>query len=394
MPVDYQLSVFHFDAVVLSVCALLLLFAIGTAFINPFFRIRFGKEEDVETSPKETESVLPPLSLVLTLHDNNKELSTLLPLLLAQNYSSEYQIIVVVEKGDAQTEEILSQFASDTRLYSTFVPRTSRYMSRTKLAITLGVKAAKYERIVLLGVTSKPLTHNWLHEIGTHFDEDVSLIVGEGKYADEAKRFYQFAHLRAACYLMRETLKGETYRTNQHFLAFRKQQFIDNDGFRGSLEHTQGAFDFLSNKYAQFGRNVLLTDRTAWVEEQTPSHKVWTMQELAYRHTRRFLSHGFKHRLCGNFDTFCLHFNYLFITAILAYGILVAQWTLVVAAVFTLLLTFCLRSIIARKAIRHFELPLSPWAVCFYEIRLSFHHLYYTFKYKCAKKEAFTSHKI
>ncbi len=54
--------------------------------------------------------------------------------------------------------------AENPHLYYTYIPESSRYMSRKKLQITLGVKAAKYEWIIL----TEPNLHAQATTSGLH----------------------------------------------------------------------------------------------------------------------------------------------------------------------------------------------------------------------------------
>ena len=151
---------FIIDTYTIIVSAMLLLVALLTSFINPFFRRPklsepYCKEIVEETLTEETETTeqreavveekqYPPVSIILTPNDDALALSKNLNKYLSQDYPN-YEIIVVVPKGDAETEDILKTYAGNSQLYTTFIPSTSKYMSRKKLAITLGAKAAKYE---------------------------------------------------------------------------------------------------------------------------------------------------------------------------------------------------------------------------------------------------------
>ena len=87
----------------------------------------------------------PPITIIFTPHDNAQELAKNLPLYLNQDYPADFQVIVVAPQNDHETSDVLKRFASNSHLYTTFIPESSRYMSKKKLAITLGVKAAKYD---------------------------------------------------------------------------------------------------------------------------------------------------------------------------------------------------------------------------------------------------------
>ena len=132
--------------------AVVVLLAILGSLINPFLRsLRFpdnaGNEENpaAETAKKEEDSLesREPISVIITAHDNLYELEHNLQMFLQQKYPADYQVIVVCQSTDGETQDYLKRMAAEnSHLYYTYIPESSRYMSRKKLQITLGVKAA------------------------------------------------------------------------------------------------------------------------------------------------------------------------------------------------------------------------------------------------------------
>ena len=80
----------------------------------------------------------PPVSIIVTPHDKAYELDQHLPLLLEQDYPAPFRIIVVFWRGESETDDVLKKYAANPHLYATYIPDSSRYMSRKKLAITVG----------------------------------------------------------------------------------------------------------------------------------------------------------------------------------------------------------------------------------------------------------------
>ena len=91
----------------------------------------------------------PPVSIIVTPHDKAYELDQHLPLLLEQDYPAPFRIIVVFWRGESDTDDVLKKYAANPHLYATYIPDSSRYMSRKKLAITVGEKAATTEWLLL-----------------------------------------------------------------------------------------------------------------------------------------------------------------------------------------------------------------------------------------------------
>ena len=153
--------------------AVVVLLAILGSLINPFLRsLRFPDNAENEENPAEEETdptaetakqeeesleSREPISVIITAHDNLYELEHNLQMFLQQKYPADYQVIVVCQSTDGETQDYLKRMAAEnSHLYYTYIPESSRYMSRKKLQITLGVKAAKYEWIILTEPTCTP----------------------------------------------------------------------------------------------------------------------------------------------------------------------------------------------------------------------------------------------
>lgn len=72
----------------------------------------------------------PPVSIIVTPHDKAYELDQHLPLLLEQDYPAPFRIIVVFWRGESDTDDVLKKYAANPHLYATYIPDSSRYMSR------------------------------------------------------------------------------------------------------------------------------------------------------------------------------------------------------------------------------------------------------------------------
>ena len=70
-------------------------------------------------------------------------------------------------------------------------------------------------------------------------------------------------------------MKGRFDRINSNIVGFKKDEFIEQDGFRGGLEHVRGEYEFIVNKYSQQGECVLQFNCDEWTCEKAPSKAEW-----------------------------------------------------------------------------------------------------------------------
>ena len=218
--------------------AVVVLLAIFGSLVNPFLRsLRFPETEgneaestqegnEAESSQEGNEAELSqkenaePVTILITAHDNLPELERNLPMFLNQQYAADYQVIVVSQSTDVDTIDFLKRTAAQNpHLYYTYIPESSRYMSRKKLQITLGVKAAKYEWIILTEPTCRPESDQWLTAMTQQFRTSNHLVLGYVAFDEETKRIRRFESIRRAFYLLRRAQHSYAYRTHMPNVA-------------------------------------------------------------------------------------------------------------------------------------------------------------------------------
>ena len=126
------------DQFTLIVGIIVILLAILASLASPFLRrIKIYESDNNENS------TTVPVSIIIPVHDESTDLKRNLPAFLNQDYQGDFKIIVVADKDDRETEDLMNRLMPENKnLYATYLPESSRYMSRKKLAITIGVKAA------------------------------------------------------------------------------------------------------------------------------------------------------------------------------------------------------------------------------------------------------------
>lgn len=395
------------DSFSIIIAVTVVVIAIIGALINPFFRrIHFLSEEEEEnineTSENETsnndgnkgtkENI--PITVLLTTHDNAPELKRNLTSILTQDYP-DFQVVIVGEQCETETEDLLKRFSAEyPNLYYTLVPESSRYMSKKKLQITLGVKAAKSEWIILTEPTCKPDSDQWLKTMAQNFNDETHFVMGVTKYDEETKNYYQFDHIRNACYFLRRAQEKKPFGTNMNNICFRKTDFMNGGGFIGNLQFLRGEYHFLTNKYASEYNTVIELSKNSWLTEEEPTRKTWCTTNLIYQNTQKELDGCTGMRMLRMIDHLIPHMSTILILASIVYGALLRNWIILGAGAFAFLLLFFTRMGIAKSKMNKFEYEISAIKLPFYEWSIIWHNLINKVRYWKADKNNFTSHKL
>lgn len=378
------------DTYTLVCCIVLVAICFISVFMNPFVRrIHKNKKEDTLSEIKGE-----PVSVLVLANDNAEALDAHLPILLSQNYAANYEVIVVMKHGDVATECVIKKYSHFQNLRVTFIPNKSLFMSAKKLSVTLGVKAAQYEWIVLLDAECSPLSDRWLSTISRNCSDGNDMVFAYSNYSLEAKASCRFERIRTSYYLMRQAMKGYAYRCNGTNLAFRKTMFIGGDGYKGNLQFTNGEYDFIVNKYSKPLRTAIETSKDAIIREDIPTKKAWINKNLSYLHSRHAMNHGKWMRFLCNADNFMLWINYFVLLAGIAISSTTHNWILLATSAVLLFVTLWLRIAVANKALRAFDETIPKWKIPFFELLVLWHDISYILRVLKSDKREFSTHKL
>lgn len=152
-----------------------------------------------------TSDKIPSFTIVVAVQDQAEALQRYLPALQGQQYS-DFQIVVVDESSTDNTSDLLSSMReTDARLYSTFVPRYHFQRNPRRLALTIGVKAAQCEWVVLADADGFTPSETWLSELSMFAISPHQLMLGYVKRKTGEVQLKTFENLQQAKSLITKT---------------------------------------------------------------------------------------------------------------------------------------------------------------------------------------------
>ena len=110
--------IFDFPLIVLILLAVNLLIVI---YIATFHRSFISKVKNIK-SDNETDSLVPPVSVIVYCRDNAERLAKLLPQILKQNYAADFEVILINDGGSEDTKDVFNYLSlTHKNLYQTFI---------------------------------------------------------------------------------------------------------------------------------------------------------------------------------------------------------------------------------------------------------------------------------
>lgn len=195
-----------------------------------------------------------PVSVVISAHDEEENLKKLLPALYAQDHP-DFEIIVVEDRSNDNTYDLLlKETREQPKLRMVKVDHTPDNFNGKKYGLTLGIKAAKHDLILLTDADCVPNDDQWISTMAAAFDDKTELNLGFSYYKKEKgflNTFIRFETLWTAIQYLGLALAGRPYMGVGRNLAYRKSLFIRKKGFNPHLGVTGGDDDLFVNQHAQ-----------------------------------------------------------------------------------------------------------------------------------------------
>lgn len=201
---------------------------------------------------------VPKASVIVYCFINEDSLMEYLDVLMNQDYPN-YEVILINEGSydvSFSLAERLQQKYPE-RLYVTFIPPESHNVSRRKLALTIGLKAAKGEIVVTTASNCIITSPHWLSLMMQPFigsdRTDVVLGYAHINFANlrgPSKWYKEFDATLTACQWLGAAINHYPYRGDGFNLAYRRHLFFEQKGYSKTLHLMNGDDDLFIHDIA------------------------------------------------------------------------------------------------------------------------------------------------
>jgi cellulose synthase/poly-beta-1,6-N-acetylglucosamine synthase-like glycosyltransferase len=278
------------DFVVLAFLVLLLIQLFY--YWGVFSRFAFAK------STEEHEASQEPVSVVICAKNERDNLLNFLPEFLSQDYPV-FEVIVVNDNSVDDTEDVLKAYSLQyPTLKIVTLPDSDRFYGSKKFALTLGIKAAKYDNVLLTDADCRPVSPNWIKSMSKYADKK-EIILGFGAYEKQSgflNKLIRFETLFTAMQYFSLALCKMPYMGVGRNLAYKKELFFKVKGFSKHQHILSGDDDLFVNEVANKTNTSIVFEKDAQtISLPKTTFSAWLKQKKRHLSTGKY--YKFKHKV-------------------------------------------------------------------------------------------------
>jgi glycosyltransferase involved in cell wall biosynthesis len=333
-----------------------------------FTRLAFYKSKQKNVSQTH------PVSVIICARDEAANLTKNLPGALVQKYSTTHEVIVVDDNSLDESKYILEAFQKNYRqLQIVELKQEARFIPGKKWPLTVGIKTAKHEVVLLTDADCIPVSEHWIQKMQAGYQQNTEIVLGYGahnKVNGLLNKLVRWETFHTALQYLSYACAGLPYMGVGRNLSYKKDLFFRHKGFSSHTHIASGDDDLFINTAATKKNTAIVIDKEAFTCSEPPkTWDQWRRQKTRHFSTGR--SYKSIHQFLLGLYAFT-HFAFypLFITSLVFY-----DWKIVMVI---FLSRFVLQSLIFYRTMSKLdEKDLFAWFL-FFDIWMFFYYLIFS----------------
>ena len=259
---------------------------IGTIIVQLYYILLiFQKLAFFHPQRKSTVNEIP-ISVIIAARNESHNLQENLRFILEQDYSN-FEVIVVNNNSSDDSYQVLSALKKEyNHLEIIEFNNPDHVRQGKKLPLTLGIKAAKNEHLLLTDADCKPKSNQWIKKMARGFKEK-EIILGYGPYIKTSGLLNSIIRFDTAWIGMNYfsfALKGFAYMGVGRNLAYTKSAYQAVDGYKSHHMLASGDDDLFIQEASK--KSSLGIEIDADTHCFSPSKNTWS--EWVHQKSRHF----------------------------------------------------------------------------------------------------------
>jgi cellulose synthase/poly-beta-1,6-N-acetylglucosamine synthase-like glycosyltransferase len=313
-----------------------------------------------------------PVSVIICARDEAANLAKNLPGSLVQAYSTTHEVIVVNDNSFDDSKYLLEEFERNFKhLKVVELKQEAKMIPGKKFPLSVGIKTAKYEIVLLTDADCVPSSEHWIEKIQESYDDSTEIVLGYGAYHKKKgllNRLIRWETFHTALQYLSYALAGKPYMGVGRNLSYKKAIFFRHKGFSSFNHISSGDDDLFINTAATKNNTKINISPEAFTLSDSPNTwNQWVKQKRRHYSTAKYYKplHQF---LLGLYSLSHFLFFPLLITAVAFYN---WQWSLLVFSIrfiIQLIILYPCMKKLNEKDLFPFLLLLDIWMFFYYFI--------------------------
>lgn len=263
-----------------------------------FSRVAFYKRKFEEEHPPEEQ-----LSVIICAKNEERSLPKNLPTVLQQRYHRQqdpaYEVIVVNDNSEDDSKYYLASIEKGYSHYRHIeIKQTAQFIPGKKYPLSIGIKGAQYDTVVLTDADCKPGSIYWLSLMAQGFRNGKEIVLGYGPYYKKPgflNKVIRYETYFSALQYLSFALSGVPYMGVGRNLAYKKELFFRHKGFTAHQNLASGDDDLFVNRAANGGNVGVVINKLAFAySEPKTKWKHWFNQKTRHMSTGKHYKFGHK----------------------------------------------------------------------------------------------------
>jgi glycosyltransferase involved in cell wall biosynthesis len=234
----------------------------------------------------------PSVSVVICARNETENLQKFLHLVLNQEYH-DFEVIVVNDCSWDSSQDLLEELAKQYKqLKVANIKFVDKHEHGKKFALTIGIKAAKNDVLLLTDADCYPTSNQWIKKMMNGQTAKKDIVIAYGKYEKQKgtlNTFIRFDTFFIGVQFLANALKGNTYMGVGRNLSYKRNLFFQTKGFASHMHILSGDDDLFINEVATKNNVSVVINKEAFtVSVPKQSFKEWFRQKKRHHSTAKY----------------------------------------------------------------------------------------------------------
>jgi poly-beta-1,6-N-acetyl-D-glucosamine synthase len=266
---------------------IMLCFSVICLLVLLFYYFYFFTQLNVSAEPT---SELRPISVIVAARNEKKNLEHYLELLLTQDYP-EYEVVVINDGSHDGSKLFLKELEEKyVKLKIVTLELDERFQKGKKFALTMGIKASKYEYLLFTDADCWPTSKNWISKMNLSF-QDKDMVLGVAPLEVQKSilgSVIKYETFHTALQYLTYANRGFAYMGVGRNLAYTKTLFFKNKGFASHQHILSGDDDLFVQENVTLTNLAICIDQDSFMYSKAPiTFRKWLTQKKRHFSTNK-----------------------------------------------------------------------------------------------------------